>query len=74
MELGGPTAEAKALPLKGWARVADYLFGRNTLIGTASLMLLVISGYATWHGMRDFIIGVSGLDNAGFSRWAFHFE
>ncbi len=39
--------------------VADYLFGRNTLIGVASFMLLIISGYATWHGMRDFIIGVS---------------
>ena len=40
-------------------RATDYLLGRNTLIGVASLMLLVISGYATWHGMRDFIIGVS---------------
>lgn len=37
----------------------DYIFGRNTLIGIASLMLLAISGYATWHGMRDFIVGVS---------------
>jgi hypothetical protein len=45
-----------------WARtgrVIDYIFGRNTLIGIASLMLLALSGYATWHGMRDFIIGVS---------------
>src|SRR5437868_6847088 len=42
-----------------WGRVADYLFGRNALIGVASFMLLIISGYATWHGMRDFIIGVS---------------
>jgi hypothetical protein len=40
-------------------QVTDYLLGRNTLIGVASLMLLAISGYATWHGMRDFIIGVS---------------
>jgi len=40
-------------------RVADYLLGRNTLIGVASLMLLMISGFATWHGMRDFIIGVA---------------
>jgi hypothetical protein len=40
-------------------RVIDYIFGRNTLIGLASLMLLSLSGYATWHGMRDFIIGVS---------------
>ncbi|MGE5266958.1 MAG: hypothetical protein ACM3L9_06295, partial [Deltaproteobacteria bacterium] len=36
-----------------------YVLGRNTLIGIASLMLLVLSGYATWHGMRDFIVGVS---------------
>ena len=40
-------------------QVTDYILGRNTLIGVASLMLLVISGFATWHGMRDFIIGVS---------------
>lgn len=40
-------------------RVGDYLFGRNTLIGVASLMLLAISGYATWSGMSDFIVGVS---------------
>jgi hypothetical protein len=40
-------------------RVTDYILGRNTLIGVASLMLLMISGFATWHGMRDFIIGVS---------------
>jgi hypothetical protein len=45
--------------MTGWARTADYLFGRNALIGLASLMLLLISGYATWHGMRDFILGVS---------------
>ena len=45
--------------MTGWARTADYLFGRNALIGLASLMLLLISGYATWHGMRDFIVGVS---------------
>ena len=43
-----------------WRRVEQYLLGRSTLIGVASLMLLLISGYATWHGMRDFIIGVSG--------------
>ncbi len=41
------------------AKVIDYIFGRNTLIGIASFMLLIISGYATWHGMRDFIVGVS---------------
>lgn len=37
---------------------SSFLFGRNTLIGIASLMLLAISGYATWIGMSDFIIGV----------------
>ena len=52
-------AESQATALTMWGRVIDYLLGRNTLIGIASLMLLVISGYATWHGMRDFIIGVS---------------
>ena len=41
-----------------WERLADYMFGRNALIGLASLMLLLISGYATWHGMRDFIIEI----------------
>ena len=54
--------ESEALTARAsrqWARVADYLFGRNALIGVASFMLLIISGYATWHGMRDFIIGVS---------------
>lgn len=40
-------------------RAVDYFFGRNSLIGLASLMLLVISGYATWSGMQDFIVGVS---------------
>ena len=51
-----------------WKRVSDYLLGRSTLIGIASLMLLFLSGYATWHGMRDFIVGVSGgSDAAGLS-------
>lgn len=44
--------------------VIDYIFGRNTLIGLASLMLLALSGYATWHGMRDFIVGVSTTPTA----------
>src|SRR5262249_1786548 len=44
---------------RGFLRAVDYIVGRNTLIGVASLMLLIISGFATWHGMRDFIIGVS---------------
>jgi ABC-type anion transport system duplicated permease subunit len=43
-----------------WKPVGDYLLGRSTLIGIASMMLLTISAYATWHGMRDFIMGVSG--------------
>lgn len=43
-----------------WKQIGDYLLGRSTLIGIASVMLLLISGYATWHGMRDFIVGVSG--------------
>ena len=46
------------------ARAIDYVLGRNTLIGIASFMLLVISGYATWHGMRDFIVGVSSAQSA----------
>ena len=37
----------------------DYLFGRNAAIGMASLMLLTLSGYATWSGMHDFIVGFS---------------
>lgn len=44
-------------------RTIDYILGRNTLIGVASFMLLIISGYATWHGMRDFIVGVSSTAN-----------
>jgi hypothetical protein len=52
-------AEAASKPSKVWRRRLDYVFGRNTLIGVASLMLLFLSGYATWHGMRDFIIGAS---------------
>ncbi|MBS0243371.1 MAG: hypothetical protein JSS20_14425 [Proteobacteria bacterium] len=42
-----------------WAKALDYVFGRNTLIGIAEVMLLLIAGYATWHGMHDFIVGVS---------------
>ena len=56
--------------LTGWSRVADYLFGRNALIGVASFMLLVISGYATWAGMHDFIIGVSSSGGASQSSQA----
>ncbi|HML29802.1 MAG TPA: hypothetical protein PKE16_13370 [Hyphomicrobium sp.] len=46
------------------SRTIDYILGRNTLIGIASFMLLIISGYATWHGMRDFIVGVSATPAA----------
>ena len=46
-----------------WKQIGDYLLGRSTLIGIASVMLLLISGYATWHGMRDFIVGVSGTQH-----------
>ena len=52
-------AEAKASYSSMWGQAIDYLLGRNTLIGVASFMLLIISGYATWHGMHDFIIGAS---------------
>ena len=42
-----------------WGKTIDYLFGRNALIAIASAMLLAISGFATWSGMNDFIIGAS---------------
>lgn len=45
--------------LRTGGRFIEYLFGRNLLIGLASLMLLIISGYATWAGMQDFIVGAS---------------
>ena len=44
-------------------KTVDYILGRNTLIGVASFMLLLISGYATWHGMRDFIVGVASTSS-----------
>ena len=50
---------AEPAPPSLTGKVIDYILGRNTLIGLASFMLLLISGYATWHGMRDFIVGVS---------------
>ncbi len=52
-------AESKRMPSSAINRAVDYVFGRNSLIGLASLMLLIISGYATWSGMQDFIVGVS---------------
>ena len=45
--------------------IAAYLFGRDTMLGLASLMLLVISGYATWHGMQDFVTGVTAPSHDG---------
>ncbi len=58
-------AENRTSYVSAWGRAIDYLLGRNTLIGIASFMLLIISGYATWHGMRDFIIGVSSDTGQG---------
>ncbi len=46
--------------------VADYFFGRNATIGIASLMLLALSGYATWSGMNDFIVGSSSQSDREF--------
>lgn len=51
--------------ISGAARVIEYVFGRNALIGLASAMLLLISGYATWAGMHDFIVGVSSSGSQG---------
>jgi len=58
--LGHQSPELSIQVVPRWKRIGDYLLGRSTLIGIASLMLLFISGYATWHGMQDFIVGVSG--------------
>jgi hypothetical protein len=53
----GPSFHA---PMRGkLAGIFDYLIGRNTLIGVATVMLLSISCYATWSGLHDFIIGIS---------------
>ena len=59
------SAKTKSTEFSSWGRVVDYFFGRNTLIGLASLMLLAISGYATWSGMSDFILGVQSGANQG---------
>ena len=61
-------ADSRTTGISVWGRIADYLFGRNSLIGIASLMLLVISGYATWSGMNDFIVGVSQSPAAARGR------
>jgi len=60
-----PVAETRQSRIPTIASVLDYMFGRNALIGFASLMLLVISGYATWSGMSDFIVGVSTASPTG---------
>jgi len=52
-------AEGRVSQMSQVGRVIDYLFGRNALIALASIMLLVISGFATWSGMNDFIVGAS---------------
>lgn len=52
-------AEGASQTVAGWSRTIDYLFGRNALIALASAMLLMISGYATWAGMQDFIVGAA---------------
>lgn len=52
-------AEGRGKVLAQSGKVIDYLFGRNALIALASAMLLCISGFATWSGMNDFIIGAS---------------
>lgn len=54
-----PDGTSQTPLLKTGGRFMEYLFGRNLLIGLASMMLLIISGYATWSGMNDFIIGAS---------------
>ena len=61
-------ADKRAAASTGWSQVVDYLFGRNALIGVASFMLLAISGFATWSGMADFIIGVQTTDGASQMR------
>ncbi|MBX9926962.1 MAG: hypothetical protein K2Y05_11440 [Hyphomicrobiaceae bacterium] len=52
-------ADGRGTALSNWGRIVDYLFGRNALIAIASIMLLLISGFATWSGMNDFIVGAS---------------
>lgn len=61
-------ARVEGSGVSAWGRIADYLFGRNALIGFASIMLLVISTFATWHGMSDFIVGVSQSPAAAQGR------
>jgi hypothetical protein len=46
---------------EAWSSASEYLFG-NLFVGIVSLALLAISGYATWSGMHDFIIGISSSE------------
>jgi hypothetical protein len=41
-------ADSRSTGISVWRRIADYLVGRKSLTGIASLMLLVISGYPTF--------------------------
>ncbi len=68
MASGGKMADRSMPRESAWGRAIDYIFGRNTLIGVSSLMLLLISTYSTWSGMADFIIGVSQSPAAGHGR------
>ncbi len=66
--MAGSDSAAVARMKRTYGAARDYVFGRNALIGTAALMLLALSGYATWHGMADFIIGAQLGDGAGSGR------
>ena len=44
-------------PTSGARAAFDWLLGRNLAIGVASMILLALSGFATYRGMSDFIIG-----------------
>ncbi|MEO0671785.1 MAG: hypothetical protein AAFZ05_07130 [Pseudomonadota bacterium] len=61
--------EAMRLRTSRWRNFVGYIFGDNPLIGAASIMLLIISGFATWSGMTDFIVGAqgSGAESVGKS-------
>ncbi|MFN3868523.1 MAG: hypothetical protein ACK4MF_05600 [Hyphomicrobiaceae bacterium] len=55
----GATAKSKTAKPPSGPGILSYILGRNTLIGVASMMLLIISTFSTWSGMSDFIVGVS---------------
>ena len=40
------------------AAALNWILGRNLVIGLASMVLLALSGFATYRGMSDFIIGI----------------